>query len=86
MPESNRVFALVNIHICESIFNQHQEMHLMGIFSFLLLNASPNAFLGLKCVKNLQRNLYCKKGVDFALMTCCISNWAHLPKYKLKDK
>ena len=48
MPESNSVFAFVNIY--ESTLYQHQQMHLLGInLSFSLLNASPNVLLPLKC-------------------------------------
>ena len=84
MVETNGAFASVNINLCESIFYRHQLIHLMAInFSSSLMNAPPHMLLGLACCdKNLFRNFDCKKGVDFALVACRITNWAYVLKYK----
>ena len=66
MPVSNGAFALVNIHLCESIFYQHKHMHLMGLnLSFPYL--THYFMLGLKCFDKVCFVIFTVKRV-FALL------------------
>ena len=77
------LYISIIIHLCESIFYNYLQMHLMRMkLSSSLLKASPQVLLGLTCFEKVSFIIFTGKGVDFAQenMNLMINNFINVSK------